>query len=169
MCSSFFIRDSKNFVADDFFTDLNNEMLSNLSTNNDDPNTMCCNFIEIILKTLNVHAPLRKKTRKEQQLSKKRWITKGILMSIKTKNKLYIQMLTTNNDETTTQWKVYRNKLTHLKEKAKQLHYNTQINQVQHNSGLLWKTIKDIYEATENNGNNQKYEATRYHCHKRSK
>ena len=65
-------------------------------------------------------------------------------MSIKTKNKLYIQMLKTNNEETKTQWKVYRNKLTHLKEKAKQLYYNTQINQVQHNSGLLWKTIKDI-------------------------
>ena len=70
MCSSFFIRDSKNFVADDFLTDLNNEMLSNLSTNNDDLNTMCSNFIEIFLKTLNVHAPLRKITRKELQLRK---------------------------------------------------------------------------------------------------
>ena len=65
-------------------------------------------------------------------------------MSIKTKNILYIQMLKTNNEETNTQWKVYRNKLTHLKEKAKQLHYNTQIDQVQHNSGLLWKAIKNI-------------------------
>ena len=144
MCLSFFIRDSKNFVADDFLTDLNNEMLSDLSTNNGDPNTMCSNFVEIFLKTLNVHAPLRKKTRKEQQISKKHWITKGILISIKTTNKLYTQMLKTNNEETKTQWKVYRNILTHLKEKAKQLHYNTQINQVQHNSGLLWKTIKDI-------------------------
>ena len=126
MCSSFFIRDSKHFVVDDSLTDLNNEVLSNLSTNNDDPNIMCSNFIEICLKTLNVHAPLRKKTRKEQQLTKKPWITKDILMSIKTKNKLCIQMLKTNNEETKTQWKVYRNKLTHLKEKAKQ------------------KTIKDI-------------------------
>ena len=79
MCSSFFIRDSKNFVADDFLTDLKNEMLGNLGTNNDDPNTMRCNFIEIFLKTLNAHASLRKKTRKEQQSSKKPWIAKGIL------------------------------------------------------------------------------------------
>ena len=73
MCSSFFIRDRKNFVADDFLTDLNDKMLSNLSrpTNNDDPNLMCSHFIEMFLKTLNVHAPLRKKTRKKQQLSKK--------------------------------------------------------------------------------------------------
>ena len=105
---------------------------------------MCSNFIEIFLKTLNVHAPLPKKTRKEQQVRKKPWITKGIQMSIKTKNKLCIQMLKTNNEETKTQWKVYRNKLTHLKKKAKQLYYYTQINQVQHNSGLLWKIIKDI-------------------------
>ena len=150
MCSSFFIRDSKNFVADDFLTDLNNEMLSNLSTSNDDPNTMCCNFIEIFLKTLNVHAPLRKKTRKEQQLSKKPWITKGVLMSNKTKNKLCIQMLKTNNEETKTHWKVYRIS----RRKQTQLHYNTKINQVQHNGGLLWKTIKDIikYKNTKQQG-----------------
>ena len=66
MGSSFLIRDRKNFVADDFLTDLDNKMFRNLSTNNDDPNIMCSSFIDIFLKTLYVHVTLRKKKQKKK-------------------------------------------------------------------------------------------------------
>ena len=46
-------------------------------------------FFEIFKNTLQKHAPLRKLTKKEKQLHKKTWITKGILKSVNIKNTVY--------------------------------------------------------------------------------
>ena len=89
-------------------------------------------------------APLRKSTRKEKSLAAKPWITRGILTSIKIKNKMYKELLTNNTTQQKTIFKIYRNKLTHIKEQAKKLYFNQQIKESQHNTGLLWKTINDI-------------------------
>ena len=41
-------------------------------------------------------------------------------------------------------YKKYHNRLTHIKELAKQKYYGDLIKQTKHNSGLMWKTINDI-------------------------
>ena len=51
------------------------------------------NFLNTFTNTLNLHAPLRKQTHKEKKLKAKPWITKGVLASLKHKNKLYVQCL----------------------------------------------------------------------------
>ena len=43
---------------------------------------------ETFIKTLNSHAALRLQSRRDRKLNKKLWMNKGILKSIKTKNKL---------------------------------------------------------------------------------
>ena len=50
-------------------------------------------FIDIFHKTLNIHAPLRKQSRKETKLKNKPWLSKGILISIHQKNLLYERAL----------------------------------------------------------------------------
>ena len=55
--------------------------------------------------------------------SKKLRITKGILQSIQQKDKLYRQSLKNKDGESWMQYKSYRNKLTHVKERAKKLHF----------------------------------------------
>ena len=59
------------------------------NTNNFNINQKFNRFITEMKYLLDTHAPLKKLTRKQKQLSQKPWITKGKLKSIKTRNKLY--------------------------------------------------------------------------------
>ena len=76
-------------------------------------------------------------------LNSKPWITKGILISSKTKNKLYIANLKGSANDVQL-YKTYRNKLTHVKEQAKRKYYQGLVLASKHNMKFLWKTINDI-------------------------
>ena len=101
-------------------------------------------FIDIFHKTLNIHAPLRKQSRKETKLKNKPWLSKGILISIQQKNLLYKRALKLNDSNTWAQYKVYRNKLTHIKEYAKRLYIKNLVNDNKHDTLSLWKIINKI-------------------------
>jgi len=60
-------------------------------------------------------------SRKQQRMHRKSWISKGILKSIKTKNKLFskIQNLDKTDSNKRNKYKKYRNKLNHIIEYAK--------------------------------------------------
>ena len=83
------IRDVKHFNPE-FFAE---EMALNLQQliYTDDPDLAMKKFLQIIIDATNKHAPLRKLSRKEMKLKSKPWITKGLLKSISTKNKLFQQ------------------------------------------------------------------------------
>ena len=127
------IRDTKYFISDEFLIDLydNFENWQTVNQSVDD--------------TSSKHAPLRKKSRKEQKICVKPWITKGILASSKMKNKLYTVSLK-GSIQKIQQYKIYRNKFTHLKEKAKENYYNNLINQKNQ------KTVCQIKEQTNEAG-----------------
>jgi len=68
-------------------------------------------------KLINKHVPMKTiSNRKAKQFSKP-WITKGIRISIKVKNKLYASGDTTN-------YKIYRNKICTLTRLSKQQYYS---------------------------------------------
>jgi len=46
-------------------------------------------FMHIFQKIINKHAPLRNLSRREKQLQAKPWITRGLLTSIKNKNRMF--------------------------------------------------------------------------------
>ena len=46
-------------------------------------------FYSLITKTIDMHVPLKKLSRKQRRLKSKPWITKGLLISIKRKQKLH--------------------------------------------------------------------------------
>lgn len=62
----------------------------------------------------------------------KPWLTRGILKSIKTKNKLYLQAK--RNPIYKSKYVQYRNKLTTILRKAKQHYYINTLNDVKNNS-----------------------------------
>ena len=70
--------------------------------------------------------PLRKTSRKAY--IRKPWITAGIRKSIQTQNKLFKDYVTTQTNESSTKYKKYRNKLTHVKEMAKRMFDQTKFN-----------------------------------------
>ena len=53
-------------------------------------------------------------------------------------------MIKSQTQQHKNEYQTYRNKLTHIMELAKKKHFTNQIEQSQHNSGLLWKTVNDI-------------------------
>ena len=79
------VRDTKNFEVEKFLDKLTEEMelLGDIKEECIDNNTE--KFIDIFHKTLNIHAPLRKQSRKETKLKNKQWLSKGILISIQQK------------------------------------------------------------------------------------
>jgi len=97
-------------------------------------------------RTLYKHAPLKMMSRKQQRMHRKPWISKGILKSIKTKNKLFskIQNLVKTDSNKWNKYKKYRNKLNHIIEYAKMTYFKNQIAQKGNNSRKLWSTINEI-------------------------
>ena len=99
------IRDTKFFKADNFLSDLktNISYIPNLSSND-----RWDYFEKVFSTTLNQHAPLRSKTRKEIKRKFKPWITRGILNSLKTKQRLFKKFISINTEEN---WKKYKVKI----------------------------------------------------------
>ena len=53
-----------------------------------------------------------------------------------------------------TEYKMYRNKLTYLKNSAKKLYYQDIIRKNKQNTAKLWKTINNIFNVSKQRGNN---------------
>ena len=74
-------------------------------------------------RIVNVHAPLRKLSNREVKLNAKPWITKGIRMSIRKKNKFYEKFIKTRQKYYESMYKSYRNKLSNLIKASKKKYY----------------------------------------------
>lgn len=148
------IRDTKNFNVENFLVNLQQSLNKMLKSSNYEYDMNIHQqftvFIDTFKNSLNKHAPLRSLTRKEIKLKKKPWITPALLKSFKTKNKLYSLMLRNPLDETiSNKYKIYKNKLTHVKELAKKKHYNNLIEENINDSKKTWRTINEIIRRTQ--------------------
>ena len=94
------IRNTKNFDVENFLDKLAEgmELLGDIKEECIDDYTE--KFIDIFHKTLNIHAPLRKQSRKETKLKNKPWLSKRILKSIQQKTLLYKRALKLNDGNT---------------------------------------------------------------------
>ena len=77
-------------------------------------------------------------------MQKKPWSTKAILISTKTKNKLFVESKKHPNGTELCLFYKYRNKLTHTIEKSKLMYNNTLIAESQHSSKKVRQIINDI-------------------------
>ena len=80
----------KTTTKDKFKSELNSlDWQSVLCLNNNNIDLSLDLFLEHVNKLILKHAPLKKITIQEKKLHLKPWITRGILTSIKTKNRMY--------------------------------------------------------------------------------
>ena len=84
----------RNFSLETFLIDLDNELYSlsqdsSSETNTASVNQDASNLVNTFNSIIDRHGPLRPMSRQKNRLSDKRWITHGILTSIKTKSKLF--------------------------------------------------------------------------------
>ena len=117
------------FNAGDFCNHLNNEInlffltISYRPIDGNNFDDIFDQFFELVTKAITLHAPMRKLTRKQQKLINNPWISRGILKSIKTKQKMYLTHFVKCNLEQKQLYKKYSNKLTKVKSAAKKLYY----------------------------------------------
>ena len=69
------------------------------------------------------YMPIKTLSRKQRRFFNKPWITKGIKISIRTKNKMFKMSKTSSKPNLVEKYKVYRSILTRLKIKAKNNYY----------------------------------------------
>ena len=80
----------------------------------------------------------------QRSFKSKPFITSGIKVSIKARNKLYNKYLNNKNELTEATWKRFRNKTHTIISRARELYYN-QLSKSHHNSSRqLWKTFGKI-------------------------
>ena len=86
--------------------------------------------------------PLKKLKGKNQ--SRKPWLSKGLLKSVKRKNKLYKQYLSDPSSQKKALHKEYRNKLNHSLRIAKRLYYDKKLNESKNNLRATWRVLNDL-------------------------
>jgi hypothetical protein len=98
--------------------------------------------IQPVKEVINKHAPLKEASSlsKMKQLAKP-WISKGLLTSIKAKQKLYKSNFFSKVTEKVQKYKQYSNLLNQLKTKSKNDYYNQHFQLYQNNFKETWKLI----------------------------
>ena len=98
-------------------------------------------LVTAISEVIEKHAPLQTASCRRKRIQSKPWLSKGLLISIKTKQALYKQYFLSNNEFGKWYYKKYANKLTRVKNLAKKLHYFESIKDKKNNPKELWKVI----------------------------
>ena len=123
-----YVRLLKKLSIEDFNTDLQIEFDSLsfdiFNATSTSINAEFVKFYSAITKTIDKHAPLTKLRRKQKRLQRKPWITKGLLILIKQKQKMHKSHFIHGSTDDKKFYKLYSNLLTKLKDLSKKAHYH---------------------------------------------
>ena len=151
-----------NFRQDNFIFDLEDSLFefnSNLATkeiNYHSFNEIFQIFIQSIKNVINKHCPNKLISWKKQRLNKRPWITKGILNSIRKKQKIYKTHFLNGDNESRLLYKKFANKLNKTKFAAKKRFLLQQFDQNKSNPRKTWEVINSLLTKTKS-----KYSPTR--------
>ena len=109
-----------------------------------DANKAYDSFYDCINTTYNECFPKRFISKTKLRKKKHPWITRGILTSIKRKNKLYKHYIKNPTDVNKALYTTYRNKLTAVIRLSKRSHFNNKFHDARNNPRNTWNTINEI-------------------------
>lgn len=89
--------------------------------------------------------------------TRKPWLTEGIKLSIKKKNKMYRNFIKTKNPNLEISYKKYRNKLNGLLFNAEKDHYDKLISENKDNMKKSWRALKDIINKKKESGASSRF------------
>ena len=139
-------RNYKNFSNDSFRNDLLNEIYSNDISEAD-----LTGFLDACRKSLDYHAPRKKKYTRANQAP---FLTKEINKEIMTRSRLRNKFLRCRSDENKKAYNEQRNRCVKLVRNAKKAHYsNLNIKDVTDNK-KFWKTVKPLFSEKVNTKEN---------------
>lgn len=140
--------DREKFILDYFEIDWD----KSLNLNKGDINSSFDVFVKNVERLLDVHAPMRKLTKKETKTLNKPWITPGILNSIKVRNSLLARLSKSNTRDNTLhdRYKAYRNLIVTLIRRSKTNFYKEYFQSNLNNSKKIWQGIREIISISSN-------------------
>ena len=101
--------------------------------------------LELLYETFHTvledHAPLINPSRKQQQLSKKPWMTANIHKLVRKKNKMFHKVYNKKQTYAYSVYKQFRNSLNRTIKIAKNSYYEKLINHNKNNSKKLWQSL----------------------------
>ena len=116
-------RNFKTFSQHEFADELQQINWMEILNPNIDTQNMTKVFLDKIEKLLDEMAPIRKLTKRDIGLQQRPWITKGILISMQKRDKLYKDFAKTRDNTTLCTYKRYRNMIITLMRRSKKNHY----------------------------------------------
>ena len=146
-----YFRDFSTFNHEAFRNDLNNVNWNEIFAQNENVNVATTKTIEIIEEISNKHAPVRLIPRNKMKLFSKPWITKGIMKSIKTKQKMYKTHFLSNDAKKAQQYKTFSNKLNRIIKQQKKDYYNKKFAMLNNNLKYTWKLIGTLIKRPSKN------------------
>ena len=143
------VRDTRDYSHEELVADIINvDWGKVLQADKADPNHSFQRFNEKVNEILDKHMPWRKLNKKELRLQTKPWITKGILNSIKRRDKLLRKYIDANDsirkESLRTEYKTLRNKITYIIGISKKTHYQQYFVENCENIRKTWTGIKSI-------------------------
>ena len=108
-----------------------------------DPYNAYSSFVNKFGDVFNQCFPL-KKLKASNDTFKKPWMTRGLLKSIKRKNKLYQKFLRNPSSVNENLYEIYKNKLNHSLGIAKRLYYERKVEYVKSNTKNTWKILNEV-------------------------
>ena len=143
-----FKRSFVKFSAYDFNPDLQVRLddlfTANYTTNQINVEDLFNRFHSLIIQIIDTHAPVVKYSRKQKRLHQKPWITKGLLVSIKKKQKMRKSHHINGSSCEKYLYKLYSNLLNRLKRLAKRLYYHYQVNACEDNPKKTWDILRSL-------------------------
>ena len=153
----YLVRDFNNLKIEDFLCRLDNDMrhfapfLNDITADN--YNFIFNKFLLIVRSAIDFYAPLRQASRRQKRIQSKPWLTKGLLVSIKRKQKLYRSHFMSHDLEKQQFYKQYSNKLNKIKYKAKKSFYVNLFEEcfIHNNPRKIWSTINSLLHTKSDN------------------
>ena len=103
-------------------------------SDNSNPELSFSEFSETFLKVYNTSFPVKRKVVKTNiDKNKSPWMTKSVLKSVRTKNKLYKAYLLNSNKKNQNSYK----KLNHIIKASKKMYYEDQLIKYKHNTKMI--------------------------------
>ena len=104
---TFYFRDYSNFDVDQYIRDVDAVDWINVSDESNNIHEETANCISILKQIADKHAPLEKASLSKRRQLAKPWLTKGILTSVKFKQKLYKSHFLSRDPDKVKEYKLY--------------------------------------------------------------
>ena len=142
-------RDFNLFDENKFLCSLESIASSLLTNDSLNTNDICNTFFSQYEELVNLHAPLKLRSKKQMKRKQKPWLTSEMLKVIKIKNSIFRKHLKTKSKNDRLKYIKKRNDVSRIVQRAKRTYYNNIFKSCKSNTKSLWKNINELISLKE--------------------